>query len=140
MRDKKVKPNSGPDYNDPFRAPAVVRPVRCEHCGEVYSSAEIKWSSVDEIWVCKNYERCGGRGYGFDIEDALPMTLEEYLGPTEKLLDVFCSQCGETYPALEMGWDEDSKRPVCKNAPKCQGIGFGDMCNASSPYLGGETD
>lgn len=138
MGNKKRKPNYAPDYNDPFGPPKVVRPVRCLHCNEVYPSSEIKWSPMDDIWVCKNYERCGGKGYGFDIDDDGPMTLENIFGTAEKLIEVFCCQCGETYPATAMGWDAIEKRPTCKNAPKCQGVGFGDMCNASSPYLGGE--
>ncbi|HEX6964100.1 MAG TPA: hypothetical protein VF175_19690 [Lacipirellula sp.] len=131
------------DYNDPFQPPAGVRPVRCLHCGEVYPSSEIRWSRRADLWVCKNYDKCGGAGYGMDIHDAERRSdaeaIEDFFGE-EKVVNVFCSQCGETYPVDEMHWDPDLEAPRCKNAPKCQGKGFGDLCDGSSPYVGGEVE
>ena len=42
----------------------------CLHCLERYDSSEMKWDEDCEIWVCKNYEQCGGAGFGMDIHDA----------------------------------------------------------------------
>jgi hypothetical protein len=60
------------DYNDPFGPPQKLALVTCLLCDETYLSSEIAWSALGELWVCKNYARCGGAGYGIDIFDAEP--------------------------------------------------------------------
>ncbi|NOY40701.1 MAG: hypothetical protein GXP26_02525 [Planctomycetes bacterium] len=57
------------DYEDPFRPPTGSRPIKCEHCGETYESKEMFWDSEYEIWVCRNWPKCSGAGYGVDIHD-----------------------------------------------------------------------
>lgn len=29
----------------------------------------IRWDAQESMWVCKNFDRCGGAGYGYDIFD-----------------------------------------------------------------------
>jgi len=69
-----------PDFNDPFGPPDEVVRVRCLHCNEEYDSNEITWNGQSELWVCKNYEKCGGAGYGMDIFDAENFNLDRLRG------------------------------------------------------------
>jgi len=50
--------------DDPFRPPEEPCRVRCLHCDQEYSSAQIVWR--DGFWSCP-VEGCGGAGYQFDI-------------------------------------------------------------------------
>jgi len=50
--------------DDPFRPPEEPCMVRCMHCDQEYSSAQIVWR--DGFWSCP-VEGCGGAGYQFDI-------------------------------------------------------------------------
>ena len=50
--------------DDPFHPPEEPCVVRCLHCGQEYSSAQIVWR--DGFWSCP-VEGCGGAGYQFDI-------------------------------------------------------------------------
>jgi len=64
------------DYEDPFQPPAGSRPVKCEYCGEIYESKEMFWDSECEIWVCRNWPKCNGAGYGVDIYDVVNSSCE----------------------------------------------------------------
>lgn len=72
--------------------------------------------------------------------DALNKHLQELFGEPDEIRNVFCSQCGETYPVCEVRPNTFDGIPLCRNWPKCDGRGIGDMCDASSPYLGGPVD
>ena len=65
----KNKPTIGskPDYNDPFRPPKKQCVAYCIHCNQTYSSAEMKWDPIDCLWVCRDWPKCSGAGFGCDI-------------------------------------------------------------------------
>jgi hypothetical protein len=65
----------GLESEDPFAPPEPPREVICLHCGEVFMSSEMRRSSG--LWVCMNWETCGGAGYGWDILDATPEWREQ---------------------------------------------------------------
>lgn len=68
--------------NTSFKPPSKPKRVRCLHCGESYSSDEIKLEYrlkfrefeisldnadiIEPMWWCKNPD-CDGAGYGYDI-------------------------------------------------------------------------
>ena len=58
---------------DCFRPPSIPTEVCCLHCGREYNSYLIEWrvevrDNGEKIgfWCCPT-EKCGGRGFGFDI-------------------------------------------------------------------------
>lgn len=74
-------------HRDTFKPPAEPRMVKCLHCGQTYSSDEMRWeyrlhfqaAAVEEwkrddafdlepLWWCKT-KNCDGAGYGFDIHE-----------------------------------------------------------------------
>lgn len=62
--------SSEPDYGDPFCPPDKSVPVMCLHCGDRYSSEEIRWNPEAAggrgLWVCPT-DDCDGAGFGWDI-------------------------------------------------------------------------
>ena len=60
------------DYDDPFQPPVGSRQVKCLVCGEKYQSSEIKWDCEAQLWVCRNWPKCSGAGYGISIDDVDP--------------------------------------------------------------------
>jgi hypothetical protein len=64
---RRVRQVSGPDYKEPFGPPSTLCQIYCIHCHKKYWSDQIKWNQRDELWVCRDYEFCGGAGFGIDI-------------------------------------------------------------------------
>jgi len=66
-RFKRNRNSVGPGHNDPYGPPQIVCEVFCIHCGKRYYSDQIKWDPVAKLWVCRDWPRCGGAGFGINI-------------------------------------------------------------------------
>lgn len=62
---------------DIFAPPATAVPVKCNHCGLSYSSADMVWGTKEgvrtagPIWWCPT-KLCDGAGFGYDVFEVKP--------------------------------------------------------------------